>query len=215
MAEVIAFLSNSLVTIVLVGYVVIMWLALTVWAGMDIFSRTNSWIVRLGTILLVGLGFIFGFVLYLIIRPQSTVEEKKMRLLEEKILETQSRAFVCPSCLELVREDFLFCPNCGLNIRKECPSCHRALEIVWTQCPFCGVPVGTPTLPPVKEALQLAAEKPKGSFFGVFKKVFTAPPMEPSEVKRKRGRPRKAVSVVATVKRGRGRPRKDAQSFNA
>ncbi len=215
MADVIAFLSNSLVTIVLIGYVIVMWLALTVWTAMDIFARTKNWIARFGGVVLVGLGFVFGFVLYLIIRPQTTVEEQKVRLLEEKILENQTRAFVCPSCFELVREDFLFCPSCGSNIRKECPSCHRALEIIWNQCPFCGVPVGTPVLPTVREALQLEEPKQRRSLFGLFRKVFSAPATEPVEIKRKRGRPRKAPSVVAVVKRGRGRPRKDAQSINA
>lgn len=208
MAEVISFLSNSLVTTVLMGYVVVLWLALTVWSAMDVFSRSKNWFIRFGSIFLVGFGFFFGFVLYLIIRPQTTIDDQKIRDLEEKMLEGQAKTFVCPRCSEMVREDFLFCANCGLVVKKECPSCKRALEVAWIQCPFCGVGVGTPVLPTGFEMPKLVAAKPNGSFFGVFKKIFFAP-AQPIEIKRGRGRPRKPAPETPVVKRHRGRPRKD------
>ncbi len=208
MVEVITFLTNTLVLAVLLGYIVVLWLAITIWCGMDIFSRTDNWFARIGSILLVGLGFLFGFVLYLIIRPQATKEDHKIHELEERILESQSKSFVCPRCDEIVREDFLFCSNCGLVVKKECPSCKRPLEIVWQQCPFCGVGVGTPVLAAAAEAPKLVASKPNGGFGSVFKKIFFAP-VEPVEVKRGRGRPRKPAPTTPVVKRGRGRPRKD------
>lgn len=207
MAEIISFLTNSLVIATLLGYIVVLWLALTVWSTMDVFARSENWFIRIGTVLLVGLGFFFGFVLYLIIRPQATLEDHKIHELEEKVLESQSRSFICPRCNEVLREDFLFCSNCGLVVRKECPSCKRPLEIVWQLCPFCGVSVGTPVLPGV-ETPKLLTSKPNGSFIGVFKKIFTAP-HEPTEVKRGRGRPRKPQPETPIVKRHRGRPRKD------
>ena len=208
MAEIITFLTNSLVTTILLGYAVVLWLALTAWSAMDVFSRTKNWFVRFGSIFLVGFGFFFGFVLYLIIRPQSTIEDQKIRELEEKMLENQSKIFVCPRCEEMVRDDFLFCSNCGLVIKKECPSCKRALEVAWLQCPFCGVSVGSPVLATGLETPKLVASKPNGSFIGVFKKLFSAP-KESVEIKRGRGRPRKPVTETIGVKRHRGRPRKD------
>lgn len=207
MAEVISFLTNSLVLAILLGYIVVLWLALTIWSAMDIFSRSNNWFVRLGAVLLVGLGFFFGFILYLIIRPQTTIEDHKIHELEERILENQTKALVCPRCNEVVREDFLFCSNCGLQVKKECPSCKRALEIAWQQCPFCGVSVGVPVL---AESMtpKLLATKPNGGFASVFKRIFSAP-KEPVEIKRGRGRPRKPASETPVVKRHRGRPRKN------
>lgn len=208
MVEVISFLTNSLVLAILLGYIVVLWLGLTIWSAMDIFSRSNNWFVRIGTVLLVGLGFFFGFVLYLIIRPQSTLEDHKIHELEEKVLESQSKSFICPRCNEILREDFLFCSNCGLVVRKECPSCKRPLEIVWQQCPFCGVSVGTPILAGASAAPKLLTSKPSGSFIGIFKRLFAAP-KEPTEIKRGRGRPRKPLPDTPIVKRKRGRPRKD------
>lgn len=208
MAEVISFLTNSFILAVLLGYIVVLWLALTVWSVMDIFSRSKNWFIRIGAVLLVGLGFFFGFILYLIIRPQSTLGDHKIHDLEERILEDQIKAYTCPRCNEVVREDFLFCSNCGLTVRKECPSCNRPLEIVWQQCPFCGVSVGTPVLAGSVEVPKLLTSKPNGGFASVFKKIFSAP-KEAVEIKRGRGRPRKPAPETPLVKRHRGRPRKD------
>jgi len=210
MAELIAFVSNSLVTAVLLGYVVILWLGLTIWTAMDIFARTGNPLARIGAIILVGLGFLFGFVLYLIIRPSNTTEESRTRDFEQKILENQSHSFVCPNCLELVREDFLFCPACGFTLRRECPSCKKALEIMWTQCPYCGFAVGPAALPKIPEAPKLLPQKSNGSFLGVFRKIFSSPAVEPTEIKRGRGRPRKPEPTEPVIKRPRGRPRKDS-----
>lgn len=209
MADVIAFLSNTLVTAVLIAYIVILWISLTVWTAMDIFSRSKNWLVRIGGILLVGLGFFFGFVLYLMIRPQTTIDDTKVRELEERILENQSRANLCPRCGEFLREDFLFCASCGLTLKKDCPKCSSKLELSWTQCPYCGIAVGVAALPQIKEAAALPARK-KSSLFSPLAKLFAAPKAAvPTEVKRGRGRPRKPVLENPLPKRPRGRPRKD------
>lgn len=213
MAELIAFLTNSLVITILLGYVVVLWFALTVWAGMDILVRSRNWFVRIGSILLVGLGFFFGFILYLIVRPQVTLEDRKLHELEEKMLENQTHTFVCPRCSEFIRDDFLFCSSCGLVVRKECPSCKKALEIVWQQCPFCGFHVSSSVIGSTKTIPRLVATKPKKTFLQVFKNLIFAP-KEPIEIKRGRGRPRKPKPETPVVKRGRGRPRKDETISN-
>jgi len=212
MAEIVAFLTDSTVITILIGYIAVLWFSITIWTGMDIFARTKNWFARLGALILVGFGFLFGFVLYLIIRPQTSLEELKVRELEEKILENQSKSFVCPNCLELVRDEFLFCPSCGIKIKKECPSCKRILEIVWAQCPYCGVAAGAPSLPEIKVSRELPAQTKRG-LFGTLGKIFSSPkePVEIIEVKRKRGRPRKPQPETPVVKRGRGRPRKNAE----
>ena len=210
MAEIIAFLSNSLVSTVLLGYLVVLWLALTAWAAIDIFARSRNWLIRFGSVLLVGLGSVFGFILYLIVRPQNTLEDRDLRELEEKILESQSKVFSCPKCAEILRDDFLFSTNCGTAAKRECPGCYKALEISWAKCPFCGTFVGQPVLPEIKATPLLANKSLKESIFSVVKKVIFAP-KEPAEIKRGRGRPRKTpFPTLPVVKRPRGRPRKNA-----
>jgi hypothetical protein len=209
MAEIIAFLSNSLVSAVLLGYLVVMWLALTAWTAIDIFSRTSNWFVRFGAVILVGLGSVFGFLLYLIVRPPTTLEDKEIRDLEEKILESQSRVSTCPKCGEILRDDFLFCTNCATAVKRQCPGCQRALEVSWAQCPFCGTFVGNPVLPSVKETPLLVNKSSRSSLFEILKRVMSAP-KEPTEIKRGRGRPRKnPLPELPLVKRPRGRPRKN------
>lgn len=208
MAEIIGFLSNTFVSIVLLGYVVIVWIALVVWTSIDVFNRTNSWWYRILAILLVGIGTLFGFILYLLVRPPTTKEDRHLHELEEKLLETQARSFLCPSCRDLVREDFLFCPTCGLALKRECSSCQKALDIVWTQCPYCGFKVGPAILPEVA----VSAQDTNGSLLHRFTKLFLRA-AQPSELKRGRGRPRKnPVPELPVVKRPRGRPKKDAVS---
>ncbi len=206
MAELISFLSNSLVSIILLFYVIVVWVALVGWTAIDVFNRTNNWIYRILAIILVGIGTLFGFVLYLLVRPQSTKEDRRFHELEEKLLETQARSFLCPQCKDIVREDFLFCPSCGLVLKRECPSCQKGLEIAWTQCPYCGYKTGPAQLPAVTE---VAVEKGisllkriSGLFVGRVQK---------GELKRGRGRPRKnPIPELPIVKRPRGRPRKNA-----
>lgn len=207
MADIISFLSNTFISIILLGYVVVVWLALVVWTSIDVFNRTNSWFYRILAILLVGIGTVFGFILYLLVRPPTTKDDRRFHELEEKLLETQARSFLCPKCKDLVREDFLFCPTCGLALKRECPSCNRGLEIAWTQCPYCGFKVGPEVLP---EVSQVPAQATNGSLLKRISRLFSAPKI-PIEVKRGRGRPRKnPVPELPILKRPRGRPRKNA-----
>lgn len=206
MAEIISFLSNGFVSVVLFAYVIVVWFALVVWTTIDVFNRTNNWFYRILAVVLVGIGTLFGFILYLLVRPPTTKEDRHLHELEEKLLETQARSFLCPACRDLVREEFIFCPTCGLALKRECPSCQKGLEIIWTQCPFCGFKVGPAQLPAVAEVPLLE----KKSLLGKFSAFFSAP-AAPVEIKRGRGRPRKnPIPELPVVKRPRGRPRKDA-----
>lgn len=205
MVEIINFLSNEIVSLVLLGYVAVLWIALAFWASIDIFARSENWFVRFGAIILVAGGFIFGFALYLIIRPTHTSEESKMREFEEKLLENQSRSFLCPKCAEVVRDDFLFCTNCSHQVKKTCPSCTRPIEIVWQACPFCGTSV-VPVLLPVSVKELGSGKENTGRFSGLFR-LFKKSAIV-GEVKRGRGRPRKYPPEIKVNKRPVGRPRK-------
>ncbi len=206
MADFITFFTNTFTSMILLGYVVVVWMALVIWTSIDVFNRTNNWIYRILAIILVGFGSIFGFILYLLVRPPTTKEDRHFHELEEKLLETQAQSFLCPQCRDLVREDFLFCPTCGLALKRECPSCHKGLDIAWTQCPFCGFKVGPAILPEVA----LSVERTTGSIVSRLTRIFSAP-KTPVEVKRGRGRPRKTpIPELPVVKRPRGRPKKNA-----
>lgn len=206
MAEIINFFANQTVTLILFGYIAVLWVALIFWTALDVFSRSQNWLVRISCIVLSIFGFVFGFALYLIIRPQHTLGESKMHELEERLLEKQAQSFVCPKCQEVVREDFLFCTNCGYQVKKTCLNCTRAVEIVWQACPYCGASIA-PSLPAAAVKELPAPKKTNGLLTGLFN-LFSAKTVE-GEVRRGRGRPRKNPPEIKVAKRPRGRPRKN------
>ena len=44
----------------------------------------------------------------------------------------------CPSCSQIVRPGFTFCPHCGSALRPTCSHCGKGVEIGWANCPQCG-----------------------------------------------------------------------------
>lgn len=123
-----------------VAFGVVLWFSLVVWAYRDIVRRTDSALVQIFSTVLVILGFVPGAIVYLLLRPNETLTERYQREVESTFLEHEmSSAPVCPECDTLIRDEYQFCPNCGLELRQSCPSCGRLAEVDWQVCAFCGV----------------------------------------------------------------------------
>ncbi|MDP2720865.1 MAG: zinc ribbon domain-containing protein [bacterium] len=137
-ADVIAFVSNSLTITLLVGYIFALWAAIVAWAWIDINTRTDNTFYRLGAVLVVATGAILGFAIYLLLRPNLTKDEEKLREVEEAILSSQSQFLTCPDCYHAVKEDFSYCPNCSRKLVGACTSCSREINNSWNACPYCG-----------------------------------------------------------------------------
>jgi len=76
---------------------------------------------------------------YLILRPQQTLEEEYQRTLEEEALLTAiEEQAACPGCERRIKEDWQICPSCQTRLKKACHSCHRLMELSWNICPYCG-----------------------------------------------------------------------------
>lgn len=128
-----------------VAFGVVLWFSLVVWAYRDIVRRTDSALVQIFSTVLVILGFVPGAIVYLLLRPNETLAERYQREVESTFLEHEmSSAPVCPECETLIRDEYQFCPNCGLELRQACPSCGRLAEIDWQVCAFCGVDLDQP-----------------------------------------------------------------------
>jgi RNA polymerase subunit RPABC4/transcription elongation factor Spt4 len=75
---------------------------------------------------------------------------------------------VCPSCKDVLSQEFEFCPSCGDFVGEHCRSCRRRMSAVWAFCPHCGVQAsqdvrGKPAQaagPPAKRAKRSSSDTP-------------------------------------------------------
>lgn len=170
-------------SIALIGaFTVALWFALVIWTYRDAVSRSRNAVMQVFSTLIVVLFFIPGVVIYLLLRPKETLEEKQQRWIEEEYLAQElDDVAVCPSCSHHVREEWIFCPVCRFQLRRPCHSCGRLVESTWEVCAFCGIELrmsssrsgtfsdqdtmvasstlrGTPALPPDSEERHTTAD---------------------------------------------------------
>ncbi|MGD8904236.1 MAG: zinc ribbon domain-containing protein, partial [Anaerolineae bacterium] len=80
-----------------------------------------------------------GLVLYMLLRPRTTLEEIYERSLEEEaLLQGIEERMACPGCNRRIEEEFMICPTCHTRLKKACPACGRLLHLRWNICPYCG-----------------------------------------------------------------------------
>ena len=128
-----------LVLTVLSIYGAVIWVALIFWVFRDIRQRTRDPIMQLISILLVLAFFLPGHWVYLILRPRQTLTELYERSLEEEaILQDLDDQKACPACRRRVRDDYLVCPFCLVDLKERCEACDKPLDFGWLACPYCG-----------------------------------------------------------------------------
>jgi hypothetical protein len=140
------FLSSEVFQIglrVLAIYIVLVWLASAFWAYRDMRQRSTSalapYVAAAVIILFTPIFFLFGILLYRIVRPKETIAEGNERMLaEEAILaEVQSRPH-CANCMRPVHDEWIICPTCRNRLRRVCPNCEHLVELDWSLCAWCG-----------------------------------------------------------------------------
>ena len=135
---------------------VVLWLALVLWTFKDARKRIDDPII-IGVAVLTSLVLpLMGTIIYAILRPAEYLAEARERELETRAMEQELQVMrACPSCGELIKPDYVACPNCRRPLRSICPSCERVLEPGWKLCPFCGHdPRARWVAPPVDEAVE-------------------------------------------------------------
>ncbi len=137
------FLSNFLLIATALGaaFLVALWLSLIVWTYRDIRNRVRDPLIRILAALLVAVLFLPGIVVYLILRPQQTMEEEYQHMLEEEaLLQAIEERTACPGCGHHTADDWMICPNCYTKLMKPCHACGRLMKLPWSLCPYCGTP---------------------------------------------------------------------------
>ena len=143
-------LSSYALAAITVGAVFLaaLWLSLIFWVLRDIRSRTRDPLMIILSLLLAVILFLPGVLLYLIIRPPKTFEQKYREALEEEaILQEMERQLKCPGCGKPIESGWMLCPLCHTKLKKKCVSCGELLELQWNLCPHCGEPQQKPYAP--------------------------------------------------------------------
>ncbi len=124
-----------------VAFLAALWLSIIFWVLRDIRSRSRDPLMGILSFLLVVILPIVGVVIYWIIRPNKTIEQKYQAALEEEaLLQNMEKNLKCPGCGRSIEEGWILCPACHTRIKKICISCGKPLELQWNLCPFCGNP---------------------------------------------------------------------------
>ena len=123
------------------AFIAALWFSLVIWTYRDVRSRARDPLARILAVMVVALLFLPGIVVYLILRPQRTLEQEYQNTLEEEaLLQSIEDAPLCPGCGRRVKENWVVCPNCHTRLRKNCHQCGKLIELPWNLCPYCGSP---------------------------------------------------------------------------
>jgi RNA polymerase subunit RPABC4/transcription elongation factor Spt4 len=140
------FFSNPIIQLTLqaiVAYVVILWLAAAYWAFRDMQLRTENpilpYLAASLIVLFTPAFFVFGVVVYRIVRPQEKIGEVYERnLAEEALLAEVEAVKSCPTCARRVNDEWIICPTCRTRLNRVCPNCSRLVGLDWSLCAWCG-----------------------------------------------------------------------------
>lgn len=121
------------------AYVVALYLGLIVWTFRDIRARTRDMLAHIMAALLVAVFNLPGLLIYMLVRPKTTLAEEYDRTLaEEAVLHELDAKLLCPNCQHAIEPDFIVCPSCHHQLKLRCVGCGRLVLPDWDVCPYCG-----------------------------------------------------------------------------
>ena len=160
-----SFLSSEIVQLLGISifvYLSIVWLAAAFWAFRDLHDRTENPVLpylAAGLIILFSpFLFVFGVLVYRIVRPAERLGEVYERnLAEEALLAEVESVKTCRGCDRRVDEEWIICPWCRARLNRVCPNCERLVGLDWSLCAWCGKDFERP-------AAEVAAPAPAQAF---------------------------------------------------
>ncbi|MDP3013147.1 MAG: zinc ribbon domain-containing protein, partial [Candidatus Subteraquimicrobiales bacterium] len=117
-------------------FLIVLYFSLVYWTYRDAKKRGAIALYWAAVVLIFN---IFGWLIYLVLRPSEYIEDTKERELEIKTKEAllEKTNLLCLACGSPVENDFLCCPYCRKTLKKSCPNCSRLLLPGWVVCPYC------------------------------------------------------------------------------
>jgi hypothetical protein len=117
---------------------IIFWLVVISWIWVDAGERTTSKSMRI-FYSLIGIIPIFGWIIYLIIRPSETIDEIYWGDLERRYLKYETAELGdCPKCGAQLFPGYIYCPNCKQELKIKCTQCGVYVDVDHKFCTHCG-----------------------------------------------------------------------------
>lgn len=137
-------INFNIVWKILLFVFVIFWIVVLDWIWVDSGERTSNKRSRILYVILAAVFNVFGWLIYLIIRPSQTIEEIYWADLERRYLKYEtSELGDCPKCATQLYPGYLYCPNCNYKLKRKCPSCGVYVDKKSNFCPFCSAVIKT------------------------------------------------------------------------
>jgi len=137
-----------LVLLVVMGYLVIVWLASALWAFVDMRRRTLNPIwpyATAGAVVLASpLLFPLALLVHVVVRPQATVADLRIERLRDAALLAELDQPRCHRCHRPTDAGWLVCPTCRVALAHQCDQCGQPAGLDWDACAWCGTPFGPP-----------------------------------------------------------------------
>lgn len=134
-------LKNLGSLLVILGiYSVVLYLAIAYWALKDARERSDSVGLHYFALFINLLLPLLGLLIYLLVRPGTTLVERRALELESQALaltDGEEDQRPCPACGREIEKDFILCPYCQSRFAKRCPSCQKSVRLGWSLCPYC------------------------------------------------------------------------------
>ncbi len=124
-------------------YFIILWLAAAYWAFRDMQLRSENpilpYVAAAIIVVFTPVLFVFGIVVYRIVRPQEKIGEIYERnLAEEALLAEVEAVHTCPACHRRINDEWIICPSCRTRLNRVCANCGRLVGLDWSLCAWCG-----------------------------------------------------------------------------
>ena len=124
-------------------YFVILWLAAAYWAFRDMQLRSENpilpYVAAAIIVVFTPVLFLFGIIVYRIVRPQEKIGEIYERnLAEEALLAEVEAVHTCPACHRRIHDEWIICPACRTRLNRVCANCGRLVGLDWSLCAWCG-----------------------------------------------------------------------------
>jgi RNA polymerase subunit RPABC4/transcription elongation factor Spt4 len=114
------------------------WLAFIIWTYNDMRARSRDPLAQIAAAAMVAVLFVFGIIIYVMLRPRETLADAYERSLEEEaLLQEIEEKPACSGCGRPTKYEWQICPYCHTRLKKACIQCGYLLEMSWNICPSC------------------------------------------------------------------------------